>query len=60
MKSQSIVSEGTEETTKIIAGKALNVTETQEHKKGKLHFALRPTKRVTLTLHVNKSTPRNL
>jgi hypothetical protein len=60
MKSQSIVFERTGETTKIIAGKTLNMTETEEHKKGKLHFALRCTKRVTLTLHVNKSPPRSL
>jgi hypothetical protein len=43
-----------------IAGKALNVTAVQEHNKGKLHIALRPTKRVTSTLHVNNSSTRNL
>lgn len=32
MKSQSIICEGTEETTKVIAGETLNVTETQERK----------------------------
>lgn len=56
MKPQSIICEGTDETKKKlqeIGRKALNVTETQENKKGKLHFALRPTKRVTLILHVN-------
>lgn len=35
-----------------VAGKTLNVT---ERKVPELCFALRPTKRVTLTLHVNKS-----